>query len=299
MVSLNRKHERMSFFKYMSSSTAEIVLTDCTLRWSSPVEFNDPFDVPRELAFDITPEEIQQALIDKLICLIESPPENTEILSPEIKVLLEALKKNETDELKQSLINDLKEKLENHLPSVDSLLSIQELWREWLPEFRILCLSENHDKASMWYHYADKYKGVVLELLCDDKLDSVWLAAEKVQYPDIKPNVYTAKGWAELLIMPQSEAIDTILNTCLYTKSPDWSYEDEWRISSRKREHEIGTTSDYKISPNEFGDLYLGPHISPDYRNSLLRLSDAYPNITVFDTHIGLNREFKFIKING
>jgi hypothetical protein len=39
----------------MPASTAKIVLQNKTLRWSSPVEFNDPFDVPRELAFDVTP----------------------------------------------------------------------------------------------------------------------------------------------------------------------------------------------------------------------------------------------------
>jgi hypothetical protein len=33
----------------MSAATARIVLADRKLRWSSPILFNDPFDVPREM----------------------------------------------------------------------------------------------------------------------------------------------------------------------------------------------------------------------------------------------------------
>ena len=32
-----------------------------------------------------------------------------------------------------------------------------------VPTFRILCLSELHDVTPMWQHYADAYRGVVLE----------------------------------------------------------------------------------------------------------------------------------------
>ena len=80
----------------------------------------------------------------------------------------------------------------------------------------------------MWYHYADKYRGVVLEVICDDELDSAWLMVKKVEYPEAKPLVYTAEGWAELLLKPLEEAVRIIFHTCSYTKSPDWSYEDEW-----------------------------------------------------------------------
>ena len=47
---VTRIHDREYFYKYMSASTAEVVLGNRTLRWSAPTEFNDPFDVPRELS---------------------------------------------------------------------------------------------------------------------------------------------------------------------------------------------------------------------------------------------------------
>jgi hypothetical protein len=36
---------------------------------------------------------------------------------------------------------------------------LKDTWSAMVPTFRILCLS---DVAPMWYHYGDKYHGVVL-----------------------------------------------------------------------------------------------------------------------------------------
>ena len=50
----NRRHDRMAFFKYMTAPTAHIILDSGNQRWSSPVLFNDPFDVPREADLGFT-----------------------------------------------------------------------------------------------------------------------------------------------------------------------------------------------------------------------------------------------------
>lgn len=283
----------------MTSSTAEIVLSNSALRWSSPLEFNDPFDVPRELAFDISPQEIQVALVDRLVKLINNLPVDPSGFHPKLQLIIPMLNQNPTEELKRELIEGLKDYVERNASAEGALLAIKQQWQDFLPNFRILCLSEYYDKASMWYHYADKYSGVVLEVICDDELDSAWLAAKKVKYPAEKPQIYTAKGWAELLLKPQEEALKTILYTCSYTKSPDWSYEDEWRILSFKRENEIGLVSDYKVSKHEFGNLYLGPHVHSEMRKKLIVQAANYPNMKIFETQIGLDREFKFIEIQS
>jgi hypothetical protein len=163
----------------MPASTAKIVLQNKTLRWSSPVEFNDPFDVPRELAFDISLKEIQGVLVDKLIQLIRNPPERIDDLSSEIQVIINAVKKENNKKLEDEIVNDLIDELNQAKESGPTLEELQVKWRKLVSELRILCLSEYHDKASMWFHYADKYKGAVLEVVCNDGLDSAWLAAKK------------------------------------------------------------------------------------------------------------------------
>ena len=297
MLSKNRQHNKQSFYKYMPASTAKIVLQNKTLRWSSPVEFNDPFDVPRELAFDVTPKEIQCVIVDKFIQLIRNPPERIDDLPSKVQVIINAVKKAGDKKLEDELVNGLIDELNQAKESSPALEEFQEKWRKLIPELRILCLSEYHDKASMWFHYADKYKGVVLEVVCNDSLDSAWLAAKKMRYPEKKPDVYTAEGWANFIFMPQQRSIEQIIELATYTKSPDWKYEDEWRVSTSMRLSDSGTISDYPLAVEEFGNLYLGPLVSDSDRDKLIELARAFPNMTVFDTYIGMSREFNFVEI--
>ena len=45
----DRLHDRQYFYKYVTAKVAKIVLATRKLRWSSPLLFNDPFDVTQEL----------------------------------------------------------------------------------------------------------------------------------------------------------------------------------------------------------------------------------------------------------
>ena len=224
MRSPNRLHDRQNFFKYMSADTARKVLTNRSFRWSSPILFNDPFDVPRDLSFGITPDEVVQALGRRMAQLIESPPEDTTQFQPKLQLIVEAVKKGIPAGLKAKLLSGIEEIATSHRPTGKSMDEIRDLWRTWLPDHRILCLTEGPAHAAMWYHYADKYRGVVLEFRCVDEIDSAWLAARPVTYSESKPAIYTAEGWAELLCLQQEAAIKAILHIATYTKALDWSY---------------------------------------------------------------------------
>jgi hypothetical protein len=294
MRSPNRTHNHESFFKYMSVATATKVLQRCTLRWSSPLLFNDPFDVPRELSFGLTPEDIVRALARRMSSLIEHPPEDTSDLEPKVRLIVDTVKRGISAEVKAQLLVGLADSAETLRPTGQSMEALREMWRQWIPQFRILCLTESPAHAAMWYHYADQYRGVVLELRCDDELDSAWLGAKPVTYPTPKPAVYTADGWAELLTTPGGLAIEKLLTVATYTKAPDWSYENEWRITSFMRPPETGLFTDYRLQPRELARVYLGPKISPVDRETIVALAAGYPAATVHEVSIGMTREFHF-----
>ena len=294
MRSPNRLHDRESFFKYMSASTARAVLTNRSLRWSSPILFNDPFDVPRELSFGITPDEFVKASARRMTHLISHPPEDTTQFSEMVRQIIEAVKRGISAELKTELLAGIDELVASQHPSGESMNELRDLWRAWLPDHRILCLTQSPAHAAMWHHYADKYRGVVLEFRCVDELDSAWLAAQPVTYPSSKPAVYTADGWAEIMTMQQEAAIKAILHSATYTKSPDWGYEAEWRIASFKHPTDTGDFSDYGFNRQELGALYFGPMISPDDRMSLRIAVGAFPAARLWDVAIEMNREFSF-----
>ncbi len=64
-------HERRYFYKYVSANTAKIILSTRTLRWSSPVLFNDPFDVTQELRLNFDASELNLVLTELIASLIE------------------------------------------------------------------------------------------------------------------------------------------------------------------------------------------------------------------------------------
>jgi hypothetical protein len=294
MRSPKRAHDRTSFFKYMPSPTAKIVLGNSSLRWSSPVLFNDPFDVPREMSFGLTPEDIVRAISRRISKLIESPPENTADMEPQLQLIVEAVRRGVPPEVKEEMLASLREDETAFRPSGESLEALRFMWRNLLPDLRILCLTESPAHAAMWLHYAAQYTGAVLEFACDDHLDSAWLAARLVEYPDRKPAVYTADGWASLLCKSKEVAIREILQVATHTKSPDWSYEKEWRITSKKRPGDAGLFTDYKFHPEELIGVYIGPMASMSDRREIHSLAQSYPRARVYNVTVGMTREFGF-----
>jgi hypothetical protein len=292
-------HGKEFFYKYMSASTAGVVLRDQTLRWSAPTEFNDPFDVPRELAVNLSPSDITSAVLKRYIDLIKYPPDDLSSLNPKMHFIVKAAKEISSRKLTEELIIGLRQRMEEKGPNSNSLEAFRNHWLRSVNEMRILCLCESHEKTSMWYHYADKYKGAVIQFACNDSADSPWRIARPIYYTNDEPIVSTADGWAKLLMMPIDEALENILDLCIYSKSEDWEYEKEWRMGSFKRPNDIGPFTDYKFNSNSIGNLYLGPLIEPDNKAMLIEASNKYSNMQVYASSIGVSRKLNFIATKG
>ncbi len=283
----------------MTASTAAAVLKNRTLRWSSPLIFNDPFDVPRELIVDLDYRDILRASANYFSRLIENPPDDTSRLSPKIRLIIDTVKKGIPPETKRELLESLAEPEPLQSGSGQAIHELQRIWSALIPELRILCLTERPTHAAMWCHYAENYSGAVLEFHCLDKMDSALLAAERVTYPKEKPAIYTAEGWAELMVLDKRTATEKMLHIATLTKVPDWSYEDEWRIVSYKRPTDTGNFTDYTFDQRELAAIYLGPLISESDQNTLVSLISAYPYARLFRMSLGASREFTINQVGG
>lgn len=283
----------------MSSATARAVLATRSLRWSSPLLFNDPFDVPRELSFGITPQQITEAATRYLAQLIQRPPADTTQLSQKLRLIVETVKNGIPPEVLTRLLDGLKESASHSIPTSNSMDELRVMWSQLVPAMRILCLTESPAHAAMWYHYADRYAGVVVELRCNEHTDSPWLVARPVDYPNEKPAVYTADGWAELLALDRDVGVRRLLDVATYTKSRDWAYENEWRIVTFKRPDDSGHFTDYPFNPEDLAGIYLGPLISDNDRSELLRLLDSFPHAKALSVSLSLSRDFVFSEAGG
>ncbi len=291
MRSKSRLHDRESFFKYVPAKTAISILLNKTLRWSSPLLFNDPFDVPRDLLKGIDIKQIQMSFANIFGSMISNPPDSTDDLTEKLRLIIDRIKFGIPQGVKEQLVAALKD--ENLASGVagPATAYFHDAWLSWLPDMRILCFTESPDHLAMWYHYADEYRGAVLEFRCIDKLDSAWLAAEQVSYPNEKPWIYRAEGWAKLLIHETDIACHQLMRIATLTKAPDWSYEKEWRMVTFKGKGEDGLFSDYPYNPVELKSVFLGPLIAPEDAKRIQTISSLYPSIETFSMEIGPARE--------
>ena len=60
------KHDKKYFFKYTSAKTAKLILQNKTLKYSSPILFNDPFDVQTEILFNFKIDDLTELILDEI-----------------------------------------------------------------------------------------------------------------------------------------------------------------------------------------------------------------------------------------
>jgi hypothetical protein len=294
MIAASRMHDREYFYKYMPASTAKLVLQSGRLRWSSPLLFNDPFDVPRTLAAGLTSDDIAKATADCIDAYLDQPPSDLTDFDPTFRRLLTLAKSGFPQELRAEMRKVTQETRDNPKIQASLLEDLREHWKQQVPMMRILCLTESQKHVAMWYHYADKYRGAVLGFRCTEEVDSCFRIAKQIQYLDQKPDVYTDHGIARLLCLNGMAAARETTTLATLTKAADWSYEREWRIVSYADAGDVGLFSDWRFEKVDLAFLYLGPQVSDQDATELVELAHHYPKVSVFRTSVGLDRELHF-----
>ena len=92
----NRCHDKRFFYKYVSAAVAKTILATRRLRWSSPLLFNDPFDVTQELRLNFDEAELRAAFAEELAVLIDEADFTAAPTHPALGVLLSILKSQAT-----------------------------------------------------------------------------------------------------------------------------------------------------------------------------------------------------------
>lgn len=295
-----QRHEHEWFYKYTNAKVAKIALVNRTLRWSSPVLFNDPFDVPRELPIGFQEVEFQAALANEVARILENQEIVEPSAHPKLYALVQQLRRSGSENIGKLIAYGLRRFAnENAITHKGLFDEICEYWESLRPQLRILCLSEVNDSMSMWYHYADKYKGVVLGLKCIDEIDSPWLIAQPVKYQDAPPFFLTKEAFVRSITGQQPLDYKKNFIDHLYIKTTDWEYEKEWRVATVARPGELGHCSDYPIHPRNFGAIYLGQDISEEDETDILaRLDHELSHVSVYKVvHISKERRLRFDKV--
>ena len=268
-------------YKYVTAKVAKIVLATRKLRWSSPLLFNDPFDCTQELRLNFDESQLNAALTERVASLMEDGDPTDSVKHP-IQAALLRVARRASPEVRRAMADELRQDEHATTPGqVQALAAVKDMWKNMVPTFRVLCLSELNDVTSMWLHYADAYKGVVLEFSAIDELDSPLLAARPVIYQDEPPAIADAQAWVSCMLGQGPLTYWDLFTEYEYVKTNAWSYEKEWRVvwhGKKKIDYE-----DTRFNPEELSCIYLGCRIEHKEAQDLIGLAKTLnPKVQVF-----------------
>lgn len=206
-------------YKYVTLESVEPILENASLRFTNPLEFNDPFDCNMP-SFDFGHVDIKKLIKDEF-----SRTMGIDHRSQEFNQFIASITPK-FNELRDGILNESKSMLAD--------------WDKLLSNFRILSLTTKPDNILMWSHYAKDHKGVVLGF----KVNSSLGEAGKVNYDEgnlllgrflesmskvLIRDVINDGGSNTLTDVAASKTID-VLFKYFFLKKEEWSYENEYRI---------------------------------------------------------------------
>ncbi|WP_285163953.1 DUF2971 domain-containing protein [Shewanella goraebulensis] len=232
----------MTFYKYTTTSTAEIVLKNQSLRWSSPLLFNDieecqftPFTEEQYLhAFSSYKKIVELCASGCMLFDIRRFSNETMMLIEMFKMYI---KRGESAPF---------------LPE-ELLMSHRNIHHEYINKgllncFRILCVTTEYDNNLMWAYYADQHYGCVIELESVYKEEPYLLRKGSVRYHEnIAP---LSKPLDMLLYGETAEVKELMIKDIIFSKRSNWVHENEYRFMFSESFGQI--TSKLDLRTNKF-----------------------------------------------
>lgn len=197
-------------YKYESFSPQNLRnLKDQVIYFSSPKQFNDPYDCQLKANIQAPSDEEIEKIRKKY-------SESADVPERAKKSFLES----SNNELKDTIYSSAKK-------------IIKDNCFQFIETNGVTCFSESNEDLLMWAHYGGNYTGFCLEFSTQNEPFS---AANVVTYVEELPVVESGKIFL-------NDNYDDVFNL-FCTKSESWSYEKEWRIMHKN----AGTPYTYKTT---------------------------------------------------
>ncbi|MEQ1844311.1 MAG: DUF2971 domain-containing protein [Nitrospira sp.] len=275
-----------SFFKYAAPETALAILKSQTVRYSSPLCFNDPFDIQTGLHLNFDIDSLPAKVLDRIQALAmarENPKVDPD--NPWGQIVLKAREYYPTHGFPRDRWEQMTAQPFLQLPTEAKTLQVKvkNYWREMLPRMRVFCVSEDRDNLLMWVHYAKDHSGVVFEFLSLPQEDNPLSVARRVHYVDSPPSFYTEAEWVDDILTIHEFDHRELSRRYVYFKSAHWSYEREWRTWYLSSPASEGHYDDMPIRKSELAAVYIGCKAEASFAESVISLTRAsFPNAKLY-----------------
>lgn len=262
----------MSYFKYTTLNTTKLIIENKSLRWSSPLQFNDIEEcqfVPytRESYAESIKEYLEVitkiAKGEKLNYDYNKFSDATHLLISLIQISLNQGTFNPSNFAEQTL-NTISD------PEAD--------YRDYINKgliriFRILCVTNKYDNKLMWAHYGDQHYGCVIEFsnLYVDKPYN--LKEGNVEYHE---NLHPKTNSLDLLLYGETQDLRNIMiKDVIFSKRSDWHYEEEYRLLFSENFGQIKSETNFQTkrttitASNQTEKLFTDVPIDKDFIKSV------------------------------
>lgn len=278
----------IKLYKYTTLDAAKNILLHTKLRWRSPSDFNDPFDISGNLGLSARAQELQREIVQEIASLIKTGSCPGNIRSPKLRYILQMMSLHS-----ESVRAEFAKEAIHHIlvPATEgqilSLKAMEEEWAKTVHRMRVLCLSERNDVPPMWAHYADKGKGVVLEFKGTVDLDSPFLIAQKVRYSQTPPAIMCLKDWVKCSLGSSDKEFEDLYREVQYVKTTSWEYEKEWRIVTVDAFPKDMPYSDLSFFSQDLQGIYFGYSCGEKEKKDLLEiLASKYAQAKAYSANL-------------
>ena len=282
-------------YKYTDFSGAQNILSNRTLRFARASEMNDPFDVYIADLFGMDLDEFfEESRNAGLEALLSSPERVAALTDADVTKIHEHSERLRTVSAeerarRQERLHALVKADPQHQEMQTALERQRDEFAERFRKQGIFCATSTYSNLLMWAHYADKHQGVVLGFLPDLEKDSFLRLIRPVRYSPERPNLLEPPQQQIAAGLPPTpfDAGKQINERVLYTKSTEWSYEQELRLTFPEEIRDGETATFNRFYANELVEIYLGYRITDDNKAGIIRLAKALnPDVRVFKARL-------------
>jgi len=277
----NWSNDRTFFYKYVTAETGLKILENGCLRWSTPGTLNDPYDLQFDLSVNFNAERVQQLSLNKMWAVFKGNAEARPGMGQMLRLMGTQLPEMTQSQFQDEFRDAIDEGYKNVMAA---LPGIQKEIREIVSNSKILCLTIDPTKPTMWAHYANNHRGIVIRFRSIPFLDSCFGLANPVRYTDDIPSLLDEEGMSEIAAGGPGVDTKSALSNLAFTKGADWSSESEWRVYAGSGRDASALYEDLPFHDLELSAVIFGMATPQENRDSLMRVIAKYPNVDVLQS---------------
>lgn len=274
----------MKVFKYTSVDSAIKIVKSGSVLLNNPKDFNDPFDCEIQIdennnkkTFDLVVnyyafKAVSDLIQGKGLKLTKSQKLLFLFVGLELKLYKKVLGKTKTYE-PQPFFNAFINKVSKNNPTVRN--AIEESKGKYSNELvdkvtsikdkaLVSCFSKRNDSVLMWSHYADSHHGVCIEFDEEkrEEFSEVSYSKEKTHFDlySVVSRILAYDYFKEDVDL-SDKSFNKMIMAPFFTKSTDWSYEEEIRCVYSSSQLNDDVTSDmerYFLKMPKIKRIYIG-----------------------------------------